>query len=560
MATYKITSPDGQVYRITAPDDATQEQVMAYAQESFKTATNARPLSRTDKVVQGLRDPIDGGAQLLTNMLPKGVVSAGNSLNNWLADKTGMVGRLPNGGVDQQVRQNEAAYQERRKAGGETGFDGYRMLGNVASPANAAIAMRAPQMATLGGRVGAGVVGGGLSGLFNPVTGDGSYGEEKAKQVALGGAFGGVTPAVTGGIARVISPKASVNPNVQLLKAEGVRPTVGQAAGGMANAIEEKAQSLPFVGDAIASARMGAREQFNNAAINRATAPIGAKVSGTGTGAVKDAGDLISDFYNNAKASLGNFQVDKQATAELLQLRNMAKMLPQKERKTFESLYQVYKNELTPQGHLLPDGFKTLDSKLTSEAARFSGSTDAYQKQLGDAVMQMQKIITDNAKRANPKAAEQLSKADKAWANLVRIEGAAKGAKGTEGVFTPGQLLTAVRGADDSVRDRATSRGTALLQDLGSAGQSVLGNRVPDSGTPGRLLWGGLGAAAYADPLITGGGLLGGSLMYTSPVQRLLTGAVSSRPQLAEPAANMFRKAAPALIPGGAQLGLGLLQ
>lgn len=38
MASYNITSPDGQSYKITAPDDATQEQVLAYAQKNFQMA------------------------------------------------------------------------------------------------------------------------------------------------------------------------------------------------------------------------------------------------------------------------------------------------------------------------------------------------------------------------------------------------------------------------------------------------------------------------------------------------------------------------------------------
>lgn len=41
MATYQITSPDGQSYKINAPDDATQDQVMAFAQRSFKMAKAA---------------------------------------------------------------------------------------------------------------------------------------------------------------------------------------------------------------------------------------------------------------------------------------------------------------------------------------------------------------------------------------------------------------------------------------------------------------------------------------------------------------------------------------
>lgn len=35
MAQYVVTSPDGQKYRITAPDNAAQADVMAYAQKQF---------------------------------------------------------------------------------------------------------------------------------------------------------------------------------------------------------------------------------------------------------------------------------------------------------------------------------------------------------------------------------------------------------------------------------------------------------------------------------------------------------------------------------------------
>lgn len=33
MAKYRITAPDGGVYEITAPDNASQEDVLAYAQQ-----------------------------------------------------------------------------------------------------------------------------------------------------------------------------------------------------------------------------------------------------------------------------------------------------------------------------------------------------------------------------------------------------------------------------------------------------------------------------------------------------------------------------------------------
>lgn len=43
MATYRITGPDGHQYNITAPDDATQEQVLAYAQAQYAGAPAPAP-------------------------------------------------------------------------------------------------------------------------------------------------------------------------------------------------------------------------------------------------------------------------------------------------------------------------------------------------------------------------------------------------------------------------------------------------------------------------------------------------------------------------------------
>lgn len=516
------------------------------------------PMSKMDKVLMGAKDPISGGAQLLTSVLPEGVVKAGDAFNNWLADKTGLVAKIPSGGVDALVRRQEAEYQAKRADAGESGFDGYRTIGNVVSPANLAVASKLPAAVGAGKAV-IGAAGGAASALLNPVT-EGDYWTEKGKQAGVGGAFGAATPMVTGAISRIISPKASTNANLNLLKSEGVKPTIGQTLGGFANRAEEAGMSLPFVGDAISSARNRAKDQFNQAAINRATKPIGEKVQGSGTQAVQEAGDLIGAAYDKAKNSLGGFKIDPQANTELSQLRMLATSgLQGRERSTVSN----YFNDYLTRPSLTAESFKELDSKLTSDIAKFGGG-DAYQQKVADALKEVQRIITDNAKRANPKAADALAKADEAWANLVRVEGASIGAKGTEGVFTPGQLLTAVRGADKSVRDRSTARGTALMQDLATAGQSVLGNKLPNSGTADRMIYGGgllgLGAGGMANLPLTAAGVGAGLTAYTPQMQALLRGLVSSRPQGAKSVADAFEQSAPFLIPGGAQMGLSLLK
>lgn len=559
MPQYEVNSPDGKTYTVNAPEGATEQDAIAYVQKNMYKAPDAT--TKGERFAQGLRDPIDGGAQLLTKLLPDGVVKAGNDLNNWLADKTGLVGRLPEGGVDQQVRQNEAAYQAKR--GSEGGFDGMRLLGNVLSPANLSLSAGLPAAATLPGRVAVGAAGGAATSAFNPVTVEGDYSTEKLKQIGLGGAFGAAVPMVTGAVGRVISPKASTNPDVQMLRQEGVTPTIGQALGGRFNALEEKAQSLPLMGDMISVARGKARDEFNSAAINRALAPINGKLSSKGDigqPAVAEAGDLIGAAYDRARAMLGNFQIDPASTTRFNALRQQAAFLPPKEKAAFQAVLNEIATDVSPNGVIAADAFKRIDSKLGLEAAKFAGSQDAYQKSLGGLLQQFQQTLTDSAKKANPAAAEAFAKADKAYANLVRIEGASKAAMNSGGVFTPAQLASAVRGADRSVRDRATARGTALMQDLSGAGQNVLGNKVPDSGTAGRVALGAAtaGSAVLLDPTFLGT-MLGGAAMYTGPMRNLLSGAVAARPGLAQPVANALQQTSPLLVPLGAQVGLGLL-
>lgn len=529
--------------QVEFPDDMSDDQIVAAIK---KNSLGYKQPSNTERFMQGLKDPIDAGAQLVTKMLPESVVSAGNMANNWLADKTGLVGRLPEGGIDQQVKDTAEKFKV-------DGIDWARMGGNVLSPANIAIASRLPAASTLAGRIAQGATGGAAIGALTPTTGN-DFWNDKAAQVGASAAFGGVLPMVTGGIARLVSPKASVNPELSMLKAEGVSPTIGQSLGGRWNALEEKATSLPIVGDAISNARTKAQQQFNEAAINRTVEPLGLKINESGHQGIQKAGDAISEAYNAAKNAIGHFKIDQQGSAELARLKQMASNMPSRERNQFNKIYETMQNEVSPNGSLMAESWKRLDSKLTTDAGRYSGASDAYQNQLGDAVKEMQRILMDNAKRANPDAAQMIKKADSAWANLVRVEGAATSAKNNGGVFTPAQLNMAVRKSDNSVRDRAMARGTALMQDLSSAGQNVLGNKIPNSFTTDRALIAGGSLGSYLiDPMIPAG-LLGGAAMYSAPAQKGANFMLTQRPSAAQPVAKFIRNSSPYLIPSGAGL------
>ena len=155
--------------------------------------------------------------------------------------------------------------------------------------------------------------------------------------------------------------------------------------------------------------------------------------------------------------------------------------------------------------------------------------------------------------------------ADDAYGNLVRVENAAGKAGLTDGNFTPGQLLSSIKQGDPRIRHRAFSRGEARMQDLGRAGQEVLGSSVPNSGTADRLLLPslarmgtsgtGLGVASAVDPTGASQAVLaalgGGAAAYTPIVQRLLVAAASSRPAEAAAARRALAQIAPHLaVPG----------
>lgn len=511
------------------------------------TAAEKPQASGMQRFGQGLVDQVHGGAQMLENAaraVSPSTVEAINKFNNKLAE-WGLVAPLPAGGVDQQVKERERSLKT-------SGMDWPRLAGNVLSPMNAIGGIA--QAATLPGRIAAGAGTGAVAGSLMPNEGGA---DEKLQQLAFGGIGGAAVPVLFGAASRAVSPRASTNPDLQLLKEVGVKPTVGQSLGGRWNAAEEKLQSLPIMGDMITNARKNALEQFNRAAINRAAGKVGAQVDDVGQSGVKRAGDAISQAYDDALSSLKVVKFDGQFQQDIGQLRGMAQALtPDMSRKFTKAMRDVLGGRTSPANGMTAETMKKVDSELGQMASRYGRSSVASEQELGDALKQLQALLREQVARNSPEASKAVKAADAGWANLVRVEGAAKAAKNADGVFTPAQLNMAIQNADNSVRKRAVARGTSLMQDLGNAGQNVLGNKVPNSGTFDRAALGAGGIASYAiDPLIPAS-LIGGGLMYTNPAQALLRGLVTARPKSAKSVAGLLNDAAPMLSPAG---GLFLL-
>lgn len=515
------------------------------AQVKWDPPKAGEPVSRLEKVGMGVADPIHGGAQLLTKVLPDSVVSAGNKLNNWIADKTGLVPKLPEGGVDQQVRQREAEYQAKRAAAGESGFDGWRTVGNFAS----GFAVPTAGATSSVGRIAAGAFNGAVGGGLSPVS-NGSFWDQKTGQVVGGAALGGAIPAVIGGVARVVSPKASTNPAVQTLRKEGITPTPGQVLGGAAQRTEEKLSSLPIIGDAIIGAKTRSVNQLNAAVANRALKPVGAKLPEgmVGRDAVEFVGDTLGQKYDQLMPRL-TVKADQQFATDLNGLRSMVRngsMDPKYANKFDRYIRSNVLGKFKGQNALTGQTTKDIESDLGQEIARYSRSQDPDAMLYADALKEVQANLRGLVERSNPAASKELKAINTGYANFKRMERAASSVGAEDGLFSAGQLQTAVKALDRSKDKRAFSRGTALLQDLSDPAKAVLGPKVPNSGTADRSF---MALATLLDPRAAAMALTA-PVMYSQTGQKALTGLLAARPEGAQAVADTLRKASP---------GLGLL-
>ena len=512
-------------------------------------------VSRTEKVAMGVADPIHGGAQLLTKLLPDSVVQAGNRANNWLADKTGLVAKLPAGGVDEQVRKREADYQAKRAAAGETGFDGWRTLGNVGP----SLALPAVSATSLPARMAVGSAAGAANNALAPVT-SGDFASQKRGQIATGAIAGAAFPVLGSAVSRVISPKASTNLAVSKLRSEGITPTAGQILGGAAARTEEKLSSLPLVGDAIINAKTRAVGQLNRAVANRALSPVGAKLPEgmVGREAVEFVGDTLGKKYEDLLPGL-TVKADREFADNITSLSSMLRngSLDPKYANGFDRFMRTnVLNKFKGQNALTGQTVKDIESDLGQTIARYSKSQDPDAQLYADALKEVQSNLRDLVSRSNPQAAKELKAINTGYANFKRMERAAAGVGAEDGIFSAAQLQSAVKALDRSKDKRAFSRGSALMQDLSESAKGVLGSRVPNSGTADRSF---MALATLLDPKAAAMALTA-PVLYSQPGQRALAGLLASRPQGAQAVADSLRQASPRFgLLAGQIAGQGLL-
>lgn len=510
--TYKATLPGGEVVYVEADNP---EQAKATAEAKRYVASTPSPVRVFNQ----------GGAFGFADELNALGAAGTTAVNNALAK----IGVTNGAGYTSRQAYDAVMSEEQRQ---NDAFRRERPVSSVALEVGGAVAN--PLARAGGGFISQGSTGvakiaraGGVNALMGGVYGAGAAEQgERAKGAATGAAVGfgtgGAMQAAGNALARGATQAAVRQAPARQLARQGVRLTPGQMLGGTAQRLEDASTSVPVLGDAIRSARKAGLESFDRAAINRVLAPIGQALPDNvdmGRDAVRLAHKAVSDAYDNALGAV-TVAPDTQFTQELQQIRQA-------------TVQGAARDELAAAVQRIEDAFqepisgrdlKALDEELGLAIRSTPNSPTG--RALRDALGRLQDSLDGALGRADPNALAAKNAADEAYANLVRVEGAAgmSGARG--GVFGPAQLQNAVRSAEGGARKSRFARGEALMQDLTDPAMEVLPQTVPDSGTALRSLvtvggLGGGGVAVGANPAVVGGSaaaLGAGALLYSRPV------------------------------------------
>jgi hypothetical protein len=519
-----------------------------------------KPTSIAERFATGFKEPFLGMGQIASQVTKSPQAYTANpllALTNLLGQKSFDIGLKATGQKPSEQAINQEVANTAKNYVAPEGIDWARMAGNVLNPTT----FVAPETkaTSLLGKVATGAgVGAGYSAL-TPVnaTSPEDFYAQKANQMAGGAAVGSAFPLVGSALARVISPKASTNVELQKLKEMGVTPTLGQTLGGRANLFEEKASQIPFIGDVIAGARTNNETKFREGIYNSILSNVDEKLPQnlTGRDPLRYTKQKLQANYDNILDKVGAIKVDDTFVTQANELSDMLQKsgLGAEEINKFNYLLNPIKNAQNDAGYITSTAFKKAQSDITKQASKLKASSSIFENDIGKAADQLNQNLQGMLERHAAQIGEvdgknlanELAKTDKAWAMFKRTEQAAEAIGAPSGEFTPAQFSNAVRKLERQKGKYAA--GEALLQDVSDAGKNVLANKISNA-TPWikTLFTGAAGAGLYGATLPTLAGLTGGAALtyglYNPASKKIINTLLTERPDLAPTIANAINQ------------------
>jgi len=213
MPKYRITSPDGKTFEITAPEGATQEQVLSYAQSQWKAP-------QTEKAP----DPTEG-----MSGFDKFAAGAGKAVYDIGRGAGQMLGLVSDQDVAEARKRDEALMNT-----------GAGMAGNIAGNVITALPTAAiPGVNTV---LGGAAIGAGM-GALQPTIAD----ESRLQNMALGGVAGGVLPAIVGGVKTAKAALYDPLAGQERIIGGALKRSAGDKAAEIAKALRSQGAATPGV-------------------------------------------------------------------------------------------------------------------------------------------------------------------------------------------------------------------------------------------------------------------------------------------------------------------------
>lgn len=519
------------------PDGLTEDAALARIKSSLQPQPAQPPVAPPSSgFLMGLKDPITGAAQLLPRALA-GITSLGGTTPNPVSQYFSEEAKR----LDEMAKAEEQAYQAQREAQGGSGFDVARLGGNILNPASLLPAARVAQLARARGvsTVGQAAAGGAVSGAMQPAVGEGTFGEQKTEQVALGAVTGPIGEKVVAGAGRVLNPL--VSKAEQTMRDLGITPTTGQTLGGQFKTIEEFAQNLPLIGSSIENARQRVLFDFNKGVINKALQKVNDKLPAdvVGRDAIAYASDEVSKKYDDVLSKM-SFDLNFATTSNILSSLSKAKSLDSNQRTQItEALNDIVFGKFAGQ-KIDGQTYKGIESDLRKKASNYANSSTASEREVGEALTDVLGVIKKELYFQNPKQTSQLRRIDSAYSDLSVINVAAANSGADNGVFTPKQFNTAVRQQDQTRRKTSFAKGRAKGQEISDAAVQVLGDTARST-LEGRIAastLGGFGLLSQPQVAIPAVGIIPPA--YSATGQAAIDMLLRQRPELLQRMGGML--------------------
>ena len=298
-----------------------------------------------------------------------------------------------------------------------------------------------------------------------------------------------------------------------------IQPTPGQFYSGLANWIEQAAESLPIVGTAVKQARQRPIEEFSRTAL-QATGVPAKELKGLAPDQALDvAQKYVDDIYEHVKPLLKPTQEGATAIGRNAMHAMTNPLMTDAQRSAVQSWID---QKLGNYGAMDGEALKALDSELGYLARAYGKSPNPGDRPLGAAFQAVQDGLREGFHAAlPPEASAALKAADKGYRELLALEKAA--GQHPEEVVRPRALQRTL-----AQRDRQPiPRLFGDQAELAEAGSRVLGPTLANSGTADRLLQTAATVAAFNDPALLLYGpptFLAAKALTSRPMARVLTG------------------------------------